>query len=70
MLDAGLDPNVLSERGGTPLHEAAASGSAGMVRLLLQRGTDPAIRSATGAAALDIAREYNNTAAIAVLEQR
>lgn len=68
ILDAGLDPNVRSERGGTPLHEAAASGGAEMVKLLLERGTDPAVRSSTGVTALDIAREFGNEAAIAVLE--
>ncbi len=68
LLDAGLDPNVRSERGGTPLHEAAASGGAEMVRLLLARGTDPSVRSGTGVTALDIAREFRNEAAIAVLE--
>lgn len=69
LLDGGTDPNFLSELGGTPLHEAAAGASAEMVQLLLARGTNPDIRSKTGVTALDLAREYQNAAAIAVLEK-
>jgi len=58
---------TLSERGGTPLHEAAASGSAEMVQLFLAARVDPAIVSKMGVTALDIAREFKNEAAIAVL---
>ena len=69
LLDGGSDPNFLSELGGTPLHEAAAGASAAMVQLLLARGTNPDIRSKTGVTALDLALEYQNAAAIAVLEK-
>ena len=68
-LDGGAKPNVLSELGGTALHEAAAGASAAMVQLLLERGTDPAIRSKPGVTALDLAREFKNAAAIAILEK-
>lgn len=67
LLKGGADPKTLSERGGTPLHEAAASGSAEMVKLFLEVGVDPTIVSKLGVTALDIAREFKNEAAIAVL---
>ena len=67
LLAGGTDPRTLSERGGTPLHEAAASGGVEMVRLLLDAGVDPKVVSKTGVTALDIAREFKNEAAIAVL---
>ncbi|MFM9080924.1 MAG: ankyrin repeat domain-containing protein, partial [Opitutaceae bacterium] len=58
---------ALSERGGTSLHEAAASGSADMVKLFLDAGVDPKVVSKLGVTALDIAREFKNEAAIALL---
>lgn len=67
LLKGGANPMTLSERGGTPLHEAAASGSAEMVQLFLAARVDPAIVSKMGVTALDIAREFKNEAAIAVL---
>jgi uncharacterized protein len=67
LLAGGANPKALSERGGTPLHEAAASGSAEMVRLFLDAGVDPAVKSKLGVTALDIAREFKNEAAIALL---
>lgn len=67
LLAGGVDFRTLSERGGTPLHEAAVSGGGEMIRLLLDAGVDPAVVSKTGVTALDIAREFKNEAAIAVL---
>jgi ankyrin repeat protein len=68
LLDQGAPPNALSELGGTALHEAAAGAGADMVRLLLARGTDAKVRSKPGVTALDLAREFKNTDAIAILE--
>jgi uncharacterized protein len=68
LLDGGAPPNALSELGGTPLHEAAAGGGVEMVKLLLERGTDPTIRSKPGVTALDLAKEFKNTAVIPLLE--
>jgi len=60
---------VLSELGGTPLHEAAASGSAEMVQLLLDHKVDATLKSKQGVTALDIAKKYHNQAAIAILSK-
>ncbi len=67
LLDGGANPKTLSDRGGTPLHEAAASGGAEMIRLLLDVGVDPKVVSQTGVTALQVAREFKNEAAIALL---
>lgn len=67
LLAGGANPKTLSERGGTPLHEAAASGGAEIIRLLLDAGVDPAVVSQNGVTALQVAREFKNEAAIAVL---
>jgi ankyrin repeat protein len=39
-----------------------------MVKLLLERGTDPTIRSKPGVTALDLAKEFKNADVIPVLE--
>ena len=67
LLDGGANPMTLSELGGTPLHEAAASGSADLVKLLLAHKVEPSIKSKQGVTALDLAREYKNQPAIEVL---
>ncbi len=67
LLNHGVDPNYLSATGGTPLHEAAVSGDADLIRMLLDAGIDPKIVSQTGKTALDIAVEYQNTAAQKIL---
>ena len=67
LLAGGADPMILSELGGTPLHEAAASGGADIVRLLLAHKVDPKVKSKENVTALDIAKKYNNQPAIDVL---
>ena len=69
IIDAGADIHILSTAGGTPLHEAAASGSGEMVALLLNAGVDPSIVSSHEKSALDIAREFENEAAIELLSK-
>jgi len=69
LLAGGANPMILSELGGTPLHEAAASGSAQMVQLLLDHKVDPGVKSKEGVTALDIAKKYNNQAAIGILSK-
>jgi hypothetical protein len=68
LLERGADPNILSELGGNALHEAAVGGSAELIRLLLARGAKPEVRSKQDVTPLDLARQYKNAAAIAVLE--
>jgi len=70
LLAGGASPRTLSERGGTALHEGAASGGAEMINLLLGAGVDPSVVSKMGVTALDIAREFKNEAAIAVLSAK
>ena len=68
LLGGGANPMILSELGGTPLHEAAASGGKEMVQLLLDHKVDPTLKSKQGVTALDLAKQYDNKAAIEVLE--
>ena len=67
LLDNKADPMILSELGGTPLHEAAASGGREIIRLLLDHKVDPDLQSKQGVTALDLARQYQNEAAISEL---
>ena len=64
---AAPNPMTLSKLGGTPLHEAAASGGAEIIRLLLDHKVDPAMKSKEGVTALDIAKQYKNQPAIDAL---
>ncbi|MBP83056.1 MAG: hypothetical protein CMO61_04320 [Verrucomicrobiales bacterium] len=68
LLENGADVNIRSELGGTPLHEAAASASAELVKILLDAGVDASI-VADGGSALDIAKEFENEAAIKLLSE-
>ena len=68
LLAGEADPTILSELGGTPLHEAAASGGAELIRLLLEHKVDPAMKSKEGVTALDLARKYGNQPAIEALK--
>ncbi len=67
LLAGGANPMILSELGGTPLHEAAASGGKEIVQLLLDHKVDPSIKSKQDVTALDLAKQYENEAAIEVL---
>ncbi|MEM8953303.1 MAG: ankyrin repeat domain-containing protein [Verrucomicrobiota bacterium] len=66
LLENGADIDVRSNLGGTPLHEAAASGSKEIVQLFLDAGVDVSV-VAEGGTALDIAKEFENGAAIELL---
>jgi len=68
LIEWGANASALSERGGTPLHEAAASGSAEMVMFLLEQKVDPGIKANDGGPALDVAEKYKNEAAIELLK--
>ena len=63
-LENGADISILSDAGGTPLHEASVSGSKELIELLLSKGVDPSVVSKTGKTALDHAIEFKNEAGI------
>lgn len=67
LLAGGANLTTLSELGGTPLHEAAASGGKELIQLFLEHKVDPSVKSKEGVTALDIAKKYNNQAAIDAL---
>ncbi|MDQ8182659.1 ankyrin repeat domain-containing protein [Pelagicoccus sp. SDUM812005] len=68
LIESGADVNALSEAGGTPLHEAAASGGEEVLSLLLEAGVDVSVVSSHGVTALDLAKEYENAAALKLLQ--
>jgi hypothetical protein len=68
LLEAGADVNAKTFRGITPLMTAAAMNQPEMVRLLIDRGANPAVRTPEGLTALDFARRQNFTAVAALLK--
>ena len=60
LLDCGANVNFVQIAGYTPLHQAAASGQAEMVGLLLERGAVSHLRCDQGKTAEDYARERNH----------
>lgn len=65
LLDAGADVHARSQRGRTPLHEAAASASnPAVIELLAAAGADVNARDASGYAPLHSAAWYNHRPAI------
>ena len=60
--------NLKNRNGMTALHDAVGSGDPAKVRLLLDYGADKTIRNNRGRTALDVAREYNYTECIKVLQ--
>lgn len=56
LIAAGADVNAASETGVTPLMQAAGTGRADVVRVLLQAGACAAARNANGMNAADLAR--------------
>lgn len=68
LIRMGADVNFRSAAGGTALHEAAASGSGEMIELLLKAGVDAGLKSENGKTALDVALEFENQAAISILQ--
>lgn len=57
LIAAGADVNAVQQDGVTPLHEAAANGQLGLVRLLLEHGANRQATDARGRTAADFARE-------------
>ena len=64
----GADINQQSHSGWTPLMRACFDGDVAVVRLLLERGANAALRNMDRCTALSIARLRNHAAVVALLE--
>jgi ankyrin repeat protein len=71
LLERGADPNVQNIDGDTPLICATkyAGGQSATVQVLVEGGTDLAIRDKEGKTALDYAKAQNQRDAVAMLEK-
>ncbi len=68
LLEKGADVNKPQTAGVNALHSAAHRGQTEMIKLLLQYGADPALKTADGKTALDFAKADGHEAAAALLE--
>jgi hypothetical protein len=68
LLSRGVDPNAVYEHGLTALMWAAGYGRVETMRALLEAGAHSDPRDDRGKTAIDIARENNQSAAVAILE--
>jgi len=69
VLSMNFDPNLMSDKGYTPLQYAALRGNAQMVELFLRNGANPAILSKDGESAVELALKLGHTAAADVLKK-
>jgi hypothetical protein len=61
ILDQGFDPNAPTSNGVLPLHRAVSSGKPEVVKLLVERGADPAIvEPATRQTAIEVAQKQRD----------
>lgn len=67
LIAAKLDVNHADQQGCTPLHHAAATGSAAAVAELLERGAQPGSEDATGTTPLHLAARRNSPFAASIL---
>ncbi|OOQ89141.1 putative ankyrin [Penicillium brasilianum] len=67
--DPTLDVNMQDVNGKTTLHDAARSGSAATVKILLSYGADPTIKDSYGRTPMFVARETNNIAILEILRE-
>jgi hypothetical protein len=70
LLQHGADANARQQGDFTALHTAAMDGNEEMARLLLEHGADPTAQDSRGRTPLDLAREYEQEAVIALLSER
>lgn len=68
LIKKGASVNAVSKHGVTPLMIAAGHNNAPMIGLLLRAGADPAMKSADGKTAIDVAQKALNDDAIGALK--
>lgn len=64
---AGAKVNLADADGDTPLHDGARFGHASVVEALLKAGADKTIQNGAGKTALDLAKENEKAAVVAML---
>lgn len=68
LLDAGVDPNYLSDMS-TPLYQATYFNRIETVKLLLEAGADPSMKHESGKTPYEIAVKFEYTEIMEILEQ-
>jgi ankyrin repeat protein len=66
----GGNPNLATHSGDTVLHTAARAGHERVVKLCLQRSSNPDARNSQGEAPIDLVRKSGSRAAVALLEDQ
>lgn len=69
VLSMNFDPNVLSDKGYTPLQYAAMRGNAQMVELFIRNGANATILSKDGESAMELALKLGHAPAAEVLKK-
>ena len=70
LIDAGSDPNAVTNTGRTPLHVACLNGKYASAEVLLQHGADIWKKSNDGTNAIDYAKQNNHPSIVQLLEQQ
>lgn len=69
LLGNGADPNAPQKDGDSALHAAARAKNAYLVRMLLRKGADPAVRNAAGETPLALAEKAGDRDSVALLQK-